>query len=147
MTHVPPDSSDDVPHLETALWSSGTLLSALETGLFTRLADSGPLDVAQLSTVLQLSESCTRPFVDALVTYGVLQRLADGRYANTEATGLYLDRTKPSYIGNLLEIMNATMGHSGAALVEPHTALPSRDVRVHGAYRYPAKRRSPAGRL
>src|SRR5688572_18796095 len=104
MTQMPPGTPDDVLHLGTALWSSGTFLSALEVGLFTRLAESGPLDLAQLRTALQLSEPCTRAFVDTLVTYGVLQRFADGRYANTAATELYLDRNRPSYIGNLLEI-------------------------------------------
>jgi len=32
------------------------------------------------------------------VALGMLQRLADGRYANTHETGLYLGRKKPTEI-------------------------------------------------
>jgi len=32
---------------------------------------------------------------------------ADGHYANTAATGLFLDRAKPTYVGGLLEMANA----------------------------------------
>ena len=33
----------------------------------------------------------------------------DGRYANTPATELFLDRAKPSYVGGMLEMANARL--------------------------------------
>ena len=47
-------------------------------------------------------------FFDALVALGMLER-EDGRYRNTPATDLFLDRTKPSYIGGILEMANARL--------------------------------------
>jgi hypothetical protein len=143
MTHMTPISPDEVLHLGSALWGSQRFLRAIELGVFTQLVESGPLELAQLRNILQLSGRSTRDLVDMLVTFGVLQRLADGRYANTAATELYLDRNKPSYIGNLLEIMNAAMGHSGVSLVEPHAAAPPH---AEGTRRR-RKRRPPAEAL
>jgi len=69
---------------------------------------------------LGLHERSARDFFDALVTLGMLQRLADGRYANTPETELYLDRNKPTYCGGMLEMMNARLyrfwGHLTEAL-------------------------------
>ena len=47
-------------------------------------------------------------FFDALVALGMLER-EDGRYANTPATDLFLDRAKPSYVGGMLEMANARL--------------------------------------
>ena len=37
----------------------------------------------------------------------------DGRYRNTPATELFLDRAKPSYVGGMLEMANARLYRSG----------------------------------
>ena len=108
-------SPDNLLHLESGFWGSETFVTALELGLFTRLAESGPLHLGELGGVLRLPEGSARDFAAALVARGALQPLADGRYANTAATELYFDRNKPSYIGNLLAVMNA--GLSG---MEPY---------------------------
>jgi hypothetical protein len=58
---------------------------------------------------LGLHERSARDFLDALVALGMLQRLPDGRYANTVESEMYLDRGKPSYVGGILEMMNGRL--------------------------------------
>jgi len=94
--------------LGTAFWASKTLLSAVEVGLFTELAESGPLDAEALRGKLGLHERSAHDFFDALVALGMLER-EDGRYRNTAETDLFLDRNKPSYQGGLLEMLNARL--------------------------------------
>ena len=79
-----------------------TLLSAVELGVFTALAD-GPLDLQAASKRVGIHERGARDFLDALVALRMLDRDASGRYANMPDTDLYLDRLKPSYIGGELE--------------------------------------------
>src|SRR6266849_6294122 len=86
-------------------WGSKTLLSAVELGLFTELA-KGPLALEEIRARLNLHERSVRDFVDALVALGMLKR-EQGKYANTPATDLYLDRAKSTYMGGMLEMMSA----------------------------------------
>jgi hypothetical protein len=92
-------------------WASKTLLSAVELGVFTELA-SGPKAGAELEAALRLHPRATHDFLDALVALGLLARRGDGaegRYMNTPATALYLDRQSPHYVGGLLEMANARL--------------------------------------
>ncbi|MDP2331825.1 MAG: methyltransferase, partial [Reyranella sp.] len=102
--------------LGLGFWGSKALLSAVELGLFTHLAD-GPQDLATLTARLKLHQRGARDFLDALVALGMLDRTAD-RYANTAATGLFLDRRKPTYVGGLLEMANARLYPFWGALTE-----------------------------
>ncbi len=93
-------------------WASKTLLSAIEMGLFTELARR-PEDLAAIQARLGVHPRSARDFLDALVALGFLRRL-DGKYCNTPATDLYLDKRKPSYIGGVLEMANHRLyGHWG----------------------------------
>ena len=89
-----------------AFWRSKALLSAVELGVFTMLAE-GPLDLATLTRRTGIHERGARDFFDALVALGALRRDADGRYENDPEFDLYLDRRKPTYLGGLLEHLNA----------------------------------------
>ena len=93
--------------LGTAFWGSKTLLSAVELGVFTQLAD-GPLDAETLRQRLGLHPRSAQDFFDALVALGVLER-HDDRYANTPEADRFLDRRKPSYIGGMLEMANTRL--------------------------------------
>ncbi|HKI92529.1 MAG TPA: methyltransferase, partial [Gaiellaceae bacterium] len=65
----------------------------------------GAASEEELRGRLGLHERSARDFLDALVALGMLER-ADGRYANTAETDLFLDREKPSYVGGVLEMAN-----------------------------------------
>jgi hypothetical protein len=99
---------EPILQLGTAFWASKTLLSAVELGVFTDLAANGPSDVSALRERLGLHERSARDFLDALVALEMLER-TDGRYDNTPSTGVFLDRAKPSYVGGLLEMLNARL--------------------------------------
>jgi len=88
-------------------WSSKVLLSAIELELFTVLAQ-GPETLAGISTRIGLHPRSARDFMDTLVALDFLER-RDGRYGNTPATDLFLDKNKPSYVGGILEMANARL--------------------------------------
>lgn len=97
--------SDGIMRLGQSFQGAKTLLTAVELGVFTVLAE-GPLDLAALRKRIAISDRGARDFLDALVALGMLVRDRDGRYANTVETGLYLDRSKPTYIGSMLDHLN-----------------------------------------
>lgn len=126
-----------------AFWASKTLLSAIELGVFTELA-RGPADLESLRTALDLHPRAARDFFDALVALGFLAR-ADGRYANTPETGLFLDRNKPSYVGGILEMANARLYPFWGGLTEAlRTGLPQNEIARGGPNLFDALYADPA---
>jgi hypothetical protein len=103
-------------NLGLGFWASKTLLSAVELGLFTELAN-GPADLSALSRRLGLHDRAARDFLDALVALKMLDR-QDGLYRNTPETDHFLDRAKPSYMGGLLEMANSRLYGSWGFLTE-----------------------------
>jgi hypothetical protein len=124
-------------------WASKTLLSAVELGLFTELA-KGAADAETLRTRLRLHPRAARDFFDALVALGMLER-QDGRYRNTAASGAFLDRAKPSYVGGLLEMANARLYGFWGSLTEalrsgqPQNEAKSGESFFHKLYQDPEK--------
>ncbi len=119
---------DRIMELGTAFWGSKTLLSAVELGLFSELAN-GPLDADTLRDRLGLHSRSARDFFDALVALAMLERDGD-RYANTSETDLFLDRAKPSYIGGVLEMANARLyGFWGLLTEGLRTGQPQNEAR------------------
>ena len=103
----PSVTPDGIMQLGLGFLGSKTLLSAIELGVFSRLA-SGPMDGETLAENLGLHSRSRRDFLDALVALGMLQR-DGGNYANTPASDRFLDPAKPSYIGGILEMANARL--------------------------------------
>jgi hypothetical protein len=111
-----------------AFWSSKTLLSAIEMGVFTELAKH-PEDLKTLQGRLGLHPRSARDFLDALVALGFLLR-TDGVYRNTPESDFFLDRHKPSYIGGMLEMANHRLyPHWGRLTEGLRTGLPQNEVR------------------
>src|SRR5213595_1738567 len=99
--------------LQTAFsfWSSKVLLTAVEFGLFTKLADRH-LVGAKLGAELKLHPRGIADFFDALVAMKFLAREGDGpqsKYFNTPEGALYLDRNSPRYVGGILVMLNARL--------------------------------------
>jgi O-methyltransferase domain/Dimerisation domain len=121
-------SPDAIMQLGLGFWGSKTLLSAVELGLFTQLAN-GPLSLDALITRLGLHRRSARDFLDALVALGMLDRNA-GHYSNTRATDLFLDRHKPTYLGGMLEMANARLYPFWGTLTEGlHTGEPQNEAK------------------
>ena len=105
-----PPNPEHIMQIGLGFWASKVLLSAVEMGVFTELAKR-PEDLETLRGRLGLHPRSARDFLDALTALGLLQR-TDGKYSNTPATDLYLDKHKPSYIGGILEMANQRLyGH------------------------------------
>ena len=124
ITPEPEESMDDnrpspekIMKLGMAFWGAKTLLSAVELGLFSELAKAGPLDAETLRQRLGIQPRGARDLFDALVAQGMLER-TDGRYANTPETDTFLDRTKPSYMGGILEMANTTLWTNWSSLTD-----------------------------
>ena len=122
---------DRIMQLGFAFWGAKTLLSAVELGVFTQLAE-GPLDAETLRQRLGLHPRSARDFFDALVALGMLKR-HNGRYANTPETDLFLDRGKPSYIGGMLEMANSRLYRYWGNLTEGlRTGEPQNELKEGG---------------
>jgi hypothetical protein len=113
----PEVTPDAIMQLGLGFWGSKALLSAVELGLFSELAAAGPLEGDALRERLGLHERSATDFLDALVALGMLER-EDGRYSNTAATEVFLDRAKPSYVGGILEMANARLYPFWGSLTE-----------------------------
>lgn len=142
MTALPFARSEPVPALVAdlglAFCGSKLLLSALELGVFTALAD-GPLDEPGLRGRLGLHERGARDFLESLVALGLLARHGDA-FANTPAVaGLVRG---PAYAAGLLDGANHVLypawGGLSAAL---RTGAPQADADLDGMLHDPGRQR------
>ena len=108
-------------------WASKTLLSAVELGVFSTLANA-PAYLPTLRKKLGLHQRSARDFLDTLVALRFLAR-ENGIYSNTADTDLLLDRVKPSYIGGVLEMAKARLYDFWGSLAE---ALRSGELQNEG---------------
>lgn len=89
-------------------WASKTLLTAVNMGLFTHLAN-GALSGREIQNKLELHHRSLFDFLDTLVALGFLSRTGlkeNASYSNSNDSDLFLDKNKPSYIGGILEMSN-----------------------------------------
>lgn len=122
-------SPEGLFQLGLGFWASKTFLSAVELGVFTALKER-PLKLEALKARLGLHERSARDFLDALVALKVLQRDGEGVYANTPETALFLDRSKPTYVGGLFEMANARLYPFWGSLTEAlRTGQPQNEVK------------------
>lgn len=119
------------------------MLCAVELGIFTVLAE-GPLDADALADRLGLHPGGAAALLDCLVALRMVRR-SGTRYANTPEADLYLDRSKASYIGGVLETANSRLYDEWGALGEalrpgkPHLS-PANDPGLQGGSRVEALR-------
>jgi O-methyltransferase domain/Dimerisation domain len=130
MEQSPDVTPEGIMQLGLAFWGSKALLSAIELGVFTELADGGPLEGDALRERLGLHPRSATDFFDALVALGMLER-ENGAYSNTASTDLFLDRAKPSYVGGLLEMANARLfGFWGSLTDGLRTGEPQNEAKI-----------------
>src|SRR5258705_11245134 len=141
-TAITPES---IMQLGLGFWGSKTLLSAIELDLFTELAKA-PLSAEELTARLKLHSRSARDFFDALVALGMLEREND-LYRNTPATEMFLDRSKLTYLGGMLEMANERLYPFWGSLTEGlRTGLPQNEVKTGGAGVFENTYGDPAGR-
>jgi precorrin-6B methylase 2 len=102
-----PPNPEAILQVGLGFWASKVLLSAVELGVFTTLAER-PATLDDLRARLGLHSRSARDFFDTLVALGFLAR-ENGIYRNTPSTDLFLDQRKPSYLGGMLEMANSRL--------------------------------------
>jgi len=123
---------DHIMQVGLGFWASKALLSAVEMGVFTELAN-GPEEFNDLAGRLGLHLRSARDYLDALVALGFLHRSGEA-YSNPPATDFFLDRHKPSYIGGILEMANARLFGFWNHLTEAlRTGRPQNEAKEEGA--------------
>lgn len=95
----------------TGFWASKILLTAVNFELFTHLSKQPDQSAKEIKSLLDLkcSDRNTYDFLDCLTGLGFLKReglLETAKYSNTMDTDTFLDKTKPSYVGGILEMQN-----------------------------------------
>jgi hypothetical protein len=129
MSAATPLDPGRILELGLGFWASKTLLSAVELGLFTELAKE-PLAADELRRRIGIHERSAHDFFDSLVALGMLER-EDGVYSNTAEADAFLDRSKPSYIGGLLEMANLRLYQFWGNLTEAlRTGEPQNEAKV-----------------
>src|SRR2546423_9950126 len=102
-------SPDHILQTGFGFWASKTLLSAVELGLFSLLADGSKTGI-ELQGAMGLHPRATYDFLDTLVALGLLHRDGvgeAGKYANTPSTARFLVKQSPQYIGGVAVMANA----------------------------------------
>ena len=126
---------DHIMQIGMGFWASKALLSAVELGVFTYLAD-GPKTGRDIERALGLHPRGTYDLLDTLVALGLLARDGDGvagRYHNTAETAEFLDRKSPRYIGVILEMANARLYRFWADLTPAlKTGKPQNEIKHSG---------------
>ena len=115
-------------------WPSKVLLTAVNEGLFTQLAQK-PLSLSEIKKLF--GWNCTNrnasDFLDTLVALKFLSRQGIGDnavYSNTDETNFFLDKNKPSYMGGILEMANNRLFRFWANLDEGlRTGLPQNEIK------------------
>jgi precorrin-6B methylase 2 len=101
-------------------WASKILLTAVNTGLFTLLAEE-ELSAQNIKTKLGFHDRGLYDFLDSLVALGFLQRAGlkeTAKYSNSPDAEMFLDKNKPSYVGGILEMANHRLYGFWASLEE-----------------------------
>jgi hypothetical protein len=114
-------------------FASKTLLSAVEMGLFTKLAEQ-PLTRAEIEIKLGLHQRSSADFLDVLVSLGMLSREGNGDqaiYSNTPQTNVFLDQKSPDYIGGIFEMASVRLYKYWADLTEAlKTGKPQNEIKT-----------------
>ena len=135
VNHPTPES---IMKIGTGFWASKILLSAVKFQIFTTLAEKKSMSAMDIKT--HLGFKCTDrnvyDYLDALTTFGFLKR--DGlwetaTYSNDDNTDFFLDKSKPSYIGGILEMLNNRLYKFWETLEEGLlTGLPQNEAKSGG---------------
>jgi O-methyltransferase domain/Dimerisation domain len=108
--HIDPSK---IMQVGMGFWASKALLAAVNFKLFTILARSSK-NAGEIKNELRLNtiDRHVYDWLDVLVSLGFLKReglLENAVYSNSPDTDMFLDETKPSYIGGILKMGNSRL--------------------------------------
>ena len=129
-------------------WPSKVLLTAVNEGLFTHLAQK-PLSLTEIKKLFgwNCTDRHASDFLDTLVALKFLNRQGMGNdaiYSNTDETDFFLDKNKPGYMGGILEMANNRLFRFWANLEDGlKTGLPQNEITHGGENLFDAIYKSP----
>lgn len=117
-SETPPNNISPSPIMQmaTGFWVSKTLMTAVELGVFTKIsayghANSKFMTLREFQNIIGIAES--RPaeaFTTALVSLGLLKVIknknGEKAFANSEISSMYLDKSKSTYIGDVIAMFD-----------------------------------------
>ncbi|MET9863934.1 methyltransferase [Streptomyces smyrnaeus] len=120
MTHTSLDVSTPagIIRLSNAFCDAKALLTAVELGLFTTLAEKGPATQEEIRKELGLHGRGLSDWLNLLAALGLLTREEGGRFGNAEGAGTYLVRGSHTYVGGFLERSNRNLYPAWGKLTE-----------------------------
>ena len=116
-------SPDPIFQMVTGFWVSKTLMTAVELEVFTKLAGNTTVDINEFQNMLGMQKRPAEVFATALVSLGLLNvtKSKEERkretgivnidehnriYSNSQLSEVFLDKSKPSYIGDFIIMMD-----------------------------------------
>lgn len=120
-------SPDPIFQMTTGYWVSKTLMSAVELEVFTKLSGSQSVTMEQLqNSILEMDTRPAEVFVTALISLGLLNVITiDGndtkkekRYSNSQMSEVYLDKNKPTYIGDFITMLDTQLYYRWGKLTQ-----------------------------
>ena len=110
-------SPSPIMQMATGFWVSKTLMTAVELDVFTKISahqnhnDSKSMTLGEFQNIMGIEES--RPaeaFTSALVSLGLLKvnknNNGEKTFANSEGSSMFLDKSKPTYIGDVISMFD-----------------------------------------
>jgi hypothetical protein len=117
-----PISPDPIFQIATGFWASKALMAAVELELFTKLSGGKQMTLKELRQTLEMKERPTDVFASALASLGLLQVTSkkDGErlFANSPVSEIFLDKSKASYMGDIITMFDKRLYKAWDKLVE-----------------------------
>ena len=106
-------SPDPIFQMVTGFWVSKTLMTAVELEVFSKLSGNKTVDINGFQNMFGMQQRPAEVFATALVSLGLLnvtenkETDKDARmYSNSQLSEVFLDKNKPSYIGDFIIMMD-----------------------------------------
>jgi hypothetical protein len=120
-------SPDPIFQMTTGYWVSKTLMSAVELEVFTKLSGSQSVTLEQLqNNILEMDTRPAEVFVTALISLGLLNVITidgnvtkkENRYSNSQMSEVFLDKNKPTYIGDFVTMLDTQLYYRWGKLTQ-----------------------------
>jgi predicted O-methyltransferase YrrM len=118
-------SPDPIFQTLTGFWASKALRAAVELELFTKLSSGKQMTLYELQKVLGTEARPTSVFASALASLGLLQVTkteekegSEGLFANSPISEMFLDKSKDSYMGDIVTMFDKRLYKAWDRLVE-----------------------------
>lgn len=127
-----PLSFSGIVDLASAFYGSSVLFAALELRIFSLIAQvGGAADLEKIAELTGASHTGLRLLLDGCVAVGLLQKMSDGHYANTEAGAMALVEGAPADLSQAIAYNRDVYGAWGKLSALVRTGKPVESPSLH----------------